>query len=60
MKMLREDIRLAIGINHLEAERALEAMLGFLGARLPSPVLGRIHGALFYFISSRGLGNAND
>jgi hypothetical protein len=58
MKILLEDIRLASGINQLEAERALGTVLGFLSSRLPSPVIGRIYGALSEDTESKRLGNA--
>ena len=60
MKVLLEDIRLASGIDQREAEQALEVVLGFLSARLPSPVMGRIRDVLFESAGSRGLGNAKD
>ena len=60
VKMLLEDIRRASGINHAEAERMPEAKPGFLGVRLPSPVVGRIHGSLFDKTGPEGLGNAKD
>jgi hypothetical protein len=46
MKWLIEDIRLTSGISRPQAENALDTMLRFLGARLPSPVMGRIQYAL--------------
>lgn len=46
MKMLIDDIRLTSGISRPQAENALDTVLRFLGARLPSPVMGRIHYAL--------------
>jgi hypothetical protein len=46
MKMLIDDIRLTSGISRPQAENALDTMLRFLSARLPSPVMGRIHYAL--------------
>ena len=58
MKTLLEDIRLASGINQLEAERALGTVLGFMSARLPSPIMGRIYSALSEDIDSKRLGNA--
>ena len=60
MKILLEDIRLASGINDVEADWALEAVPGFLGARLPSPVMGRTHGAQFCKSGPERLGNAKD
>ena len=58
MKALIEDIRLASGISQMEAEQALGVILGFLSARLPSPVMGRIHDALAQNSSSKELCNA--
>jgi hypothetical protein len=46
MKTLVEDIRLTSGISRTQAEHALDVTLRFLGARLPSPVMGRIRYAL--------------
>jgi hypothetical protein len=58
MKRLLEDIRLASGINQMEAEQALGVVLGFLSARLPSPVMGRIRDALSQNGLSKELENA--
>ena len=58
MKTLLEDIRLASGINQMEAEQALGVVLGFLSARLPSPVMGRIRDALAQNGLSKELCNA--
>ena len=58
MKRLLEDIRLASGINQMEAEQALGVVLGLLSARLPSPVMGRIRDALSQNGTSKELENA--
>jgi hypothetical protein len=60
LKMLIDDIRLASGIIHVEAERVLEAVSGLLGARLPSPVVECFHGAPIDKCGPEGLGNANN
>jgi hypothetical protein len=59
MKRLLEDIRLASGINQMEAEQALGVVLGFLSARLPSPVMGRIRDAFSQNGLSKELENAS-
>jgi hypothetical protein len=59
MKRLLEDIRLASGINQMEAEQALGVVLGFLSARLPSPVMGRIRDALSQNGTAKELENAD-
>ena len=48
MNLLLEDICKASGVDTLKAEQALGAMLEFLSARLPSPVMGRIKEVLTY------------
>ena len=58
MKRLLEDIRLASGISQMEAEQALGVVLGFLSARLPSPVMGRIRDALSQNGTAKELENA--
>ena len=58
MKRLLEDIRLASGINQMGAEQALGVVLGFLSARLPSPVMGRIRDALSQNGTAKELENA--
>jgi hypothetical protein len=58
MKRLLEDIRLASGINQVEAEQALGVILGFLSARLPSPVMGRVREALSQNCTAKELENA--
>lgn len=58
MKNLLEDIRAASGVDETRAELALGAMLGFLSARLPSPVMGRIKEALSLNGDGKDLGNA--
>jgi hypothetical protein len=60
LNMLIEDIRLASGINQLEAEQAAGAVISFLSARLPSPVMGRIHNVLFENVRAKGLGNGGN
>lgn len=60
LNVLIEDIRLASGINQLEAEQAAGAVISFLSARLPSPVMGRIHDVLFHDTYKKGLGNGGD
>jgi hypothetical protein len=47
MQTLVDDIRLTSGISRTQAEHALDTTLRFLGARLPSPVMGRIRYALY-------------
>ena len=59
MKTLLEDIRQASGINQMEAEQALGAVLSFLSARLPSPVMGRIREAISQNGTAKELDNAN-
>ena len=59
MKTLLEDIRQASGISQMEAEQALGVVLGFLSARLPSPVMGRIRDALSQNGTAKELENAN-
>ena len=59
MKTLLENIRQASGINQMEAEQALGAVLSFLSARLPSPVMGRIRDALSQNGTAKELDNAN-
>jgi hypothetical protein len=59
MKTLLEKIRLASGINQMEAEQALGAVLRFLSARLPSPVMGRIRDALSQTGTAKDVDNAN-
>jgi hypothetical protein len=59
MAMLLEDIRNASGVDQLKAELALGAMLSFLGARLPSPIMGRIKEALSRGDDFKDLGNAS-
>lgn len=59
MKTLLENIRQASGINQMEAEQALGAVLSFLSARLPSPVMGRIRDALSENGTAKELDNAN-
>jgi len=46
MKSLIKDMRLATGIGQTEAELALNTVLEFFAARLPSPIMGRICEAL--------------
>lgn len=46
MKLLIEDIRYSSGINQIQAELALGAVLIYLAARLPSPIMGRIREVL--------------
>jgi hypothetical protein len=41
-----DEIQAVTGASRPQAERAVQAMLGFLGARLPSPIMGRIREAL--------------
>lgn len=60
MNMLLEDIQKASGVDQVKAELALGAILGFLGARLPSPVMGRIKEALLNGTESKDLGNAQE
>jgi hypothetical protein len=59
MKTLLENIRQASGISQMEAEQALGAVLSFLSARLPSPVMGRIRDALSQNDTAKELDNAN-
>lgn len=59
MDKLLEDIRQASGISQMEAEQALGAVLSFLSARLPSPVMGRIRDAISHNGTSKDLENAN-
>ncbi len=59
MKTLLKDIRQASGINQMEAEQALGVVLSFLSARLPSPIMGRIHDALSQNSIVKELENAN-
>ena len=59
MKTLLKDIRGASGIDQIEAEQALGAVLEFLSARLPSPVMGRIRDALSESGPTKELGNAH-
>lgn len=59
MKALLENIRRASGINQMEAEQALGAVLSFLSARLPSPVMGRIRDALSQNGTAKELDNAD-
>ena len=59
MKKLLEDIRIKSGINQIEAEQALGVILGLLSAGLPSPIMGRIGGALSQNGLSKELGNAS-
>ncbi len=59
MKTLVNDIRGASGIEQIEAEQALGAVLEFLSARLPSPVMGRIRDAMFENGPTKELGNAH-
>jgi hypothetical protein len=58
MKNLLEDIRNASGVDEMRAELAVGAMLGFLSARLPSPVMGRIKEALSIDCYGRDIGDA--
>jgi hypothetical protein len=60
MSMLLEDIRKASGVDLLKAELALGVMLGFLGSRLPSPVMGRIKNALLNGTETKDLGNTHE
>jgi hypothetical protein len=60
MNMLLEDIQKASGVDQVKAELALGAMLGFFGARLPSPVMGRIREALLNGTETDDLGNARE
>jgi hypothetical protein len=46
MKTLLNDISQTSKIDADQAKMALGVVLGFLGARLPSPVMGRIREAL--------------
>jgi hypothetical protein len=46
MNILVNDISRTSRISADQARLALGAILSFLGARLPSPVMGRIHEAL--------------
>jgi hypothetical protein len=59
LKILLHDMCRVSGINQVEAERALEVMIGFLSARLPSPVMGRIHDVLFEDRGIEGPSDAN-
>jgi hypothetical protein len=59
MKTLLEDIRSASGVDEMKAEQALGAVLGFLSARLPSPIMGRIKEALSLRGDGKELGNTN-
>ena len=60
LKILLRDMCQVSGIKQVEAEQALEVMIGFLSARLPSPIMGRIHDVLFGDRDTRGPGDAND
>ncbi len=60
MKMLIEDITKASGVDCLKAELALGAMLGFLGSRLPSPIMGRIREAISNGSDDKDLGNSSN
>ena len=71
MKNLIEEIRSRSGISQIQAELALGAMLSFLAARLPSPIMGRIKEAIAHNQyreeqgpsirkSTRQLGNADE
>jgi hypothetical protein len=60
LNMLIEDIRLASGINQLQAEQAAGAIISFLSARLPSPIMGRIHDVLFEDTRAKRLGNGGN
>jgi hypothetical protein len=60
LKILLRDMCQVSGIKQAEAERALEVMIGFLSARLPSPIMGRIHDVLFEDRGMKGPGDAND
>jgi hypothetical protein len=55
MNMLVNDISRTSRISADQAKLALGTVMSFLGARLPSPVMGRIHEAL----GSEGAGNDN-
>jgi hypothetical protein len=57
MKMLLEEVRKASDVDQLKAEQAVSAMMGFLGARLPSPIMGRIKEALCHADDLCQLGN---
>ncbi len=46
MKTILDEIQALTGASRPQAERAVQVVLGFLGARLPSPVMGRIREAL--------------
>jgi hypothetical protein len=59
MKTLLENIRRATGIDQIQAEQALGAVLSFLSARLPSPVMGRIRDALSQNGTTKELDNAD-
>jgi hypothetical protein len=60
MNMLLENIQKASGVDQVEAELAVGAMLGFLGARLPSPVMGRIKEALLNGTETDDLGKSHE
>jgi hypothetical protein len=59
MESLLKDIRACSGITQSEAEQALGAMISFLAARLPSPVMGRIREVLSQNLDAKELGNAD-
>jgi hypothetical protein len=59
MESLLKDIRACSGISQSEAEQALGAMIGFLAARLPSPVMGRIREALSQNLDVKESGNVH-
>ncbi len=46
MNQMLDEIQSITGAQRSEAEQVLRAMVKFLGARLPSPVMGRIREAL--------------
>lgn len=60
MKTLVDDIRLSSGTSRTQAENALQTTLRFLGARLPSPVMGQIHDALSEGNGAKGFENAGN
>jgi hypothetical protein len=60
MNMLLEDIQKASGVDQVKAELAVGAILGFLGARLPSPVMGRIKEALLNGTETDDLGKPHE
>jgi hypothetical protein len=60
MNMLLEDIQKASGVDQVKAELAVGAILVFLGARLPSPVMGRIKEALWNGTETDDLGKPHE